>query len=380
MKKSLLVTLYFPPLRGGVSKFLWNVCSQLPPDKIVVLTEPSKFEPLADWKIYRRRVLSESVFVWPRWIFLFRKLKAIIEREGIQMIHVGQILPIGTVALILKKRYKIPYLVYVYGQDLVIMRRSFRKMYLIKKILSNASAVITNSSHTQARAITLGSDPRRTITVFPSPEGLVDTYVDQQYLDYIVHKHNFYGKKIILTVGNLVQRKGHDIVLKILPSIIKKIPNLLYVIVGDGPYRTILEELIKKNHLNEYVKIFDRVSDEELPYFYRCSSVFVMPSRALKNSSGEVIDVEGFGMVYLEANLFGKPVIGGKTGGVSDAIKDGQTGLLINPEDPHELSEAILKILSDKEYAHKLGRQGKEHAQNTYVWEREVKKLNKVLA
>lgn len=380
MKKSLLVTLYFPPLRGGISRFLWNVCNHLPHDKIVVLTEPSEFEPLTDCKVYRRRVLSQSLLVWPRWIFLLKKIRTIIERDKIDILQVGQLLPIGTVALLLKKLYGIQYLVYVYGQDMVIMRRSRKKMWLIKKILSSADVVIANSMYTRKKAISLGSKSEKTITVFPSPEGLVDTYVDQQYLDYIIQKNNFYGKKIILTVGNLVQRKGQDAVIETLYDIIEKVPNLLYVIVGNGSYRTKLESLIREKGLHKYVKIFDNVTDEELPYFYRCSTVFAMPSRELKNSSGETIDVEGFGMVYLEANLFGKPVIGGNTGGIFDAVKHGKTGLLVNPEDKQELTNALLKILTDKNFARKLGTQGKNHAQNTYVWEREVKKLINILS
>ncbi|MBU0598372.1 hypothetical protein KKF61_05305, partial [Patescibacteria group bacterium] len=107
MKKTLLISLFFPPQRGGISNSLWNTCINLPQDKIVVLTKPSKVKPKADFKIYRRKILSNSKFIWPRWICLFWYTKKIIKKEEIEIIQAGQILPIGTVALIFKKLFKI---------------------------------------------------------------------------------------------------------------------------------------------------------------------------------------------------------------------------------------------------------------------------------
>ncbi|MDD5039837.1 MAG: glycosyltransferase family 4 protein [Patescibacteria group bacterium] len=380
MKKSLLISLYYPPLKGGISNSLWNVCMNLPEDKIVVLTEQANIKLRARYKIIRKKILSHSRFIWPKWLLLMNKLKKIVREEHIQILQAGQILPIGTVALLFKLHYGLPYIVYVYGQDLVIMRRSKWKMMLIRHILRNAEAVIANSEYTKKQALLHGAHNDRTIVVYPSPQGLIDTNVDQHYLDYFIERHNFINKKIILSVGNIVQRKGHDMVLRSLTNVIRKVPNALYVIVGDGSYRPTIENMIQRLGLSSSVRLYDKVSDDELPYFYRCCDVFIMPSRSLKNSEGEIIDVEGFGMVYLEANLFGKPVIGGNSGGVPEAIKDGISGLLVDPENSNNISDAIIQLLTNKKRAHELGEQGQRHARYAFRWQREVKKIVKLLA
>lgn len=379
MKKSLLVTLYFPPVRGGISNSLWNICSHLPPDKITVLTEPAQSSPKTDFKVYRKRILKQSRLIWPKWIFLLYDIKKIIKEEHIQLLQAGQILPIGTVALLAKFLYRIPYIVYVYGQDLVIQRRSRIKMCLMDKILKHAQAVITNSNYTRQKALTLGAPEGKTITVYPSPQNNVDVNVDQHYLDYFIEHHNLSGKKVILSVGNIVQRKGYDKMIEALPSVIKKVPNVRYVIVGSGPFRVELESLIKQYDVANYVKIFDRVTDDELPYYYKCCHVFCMPSRSLKNKYGETIDVEGFGMVYLEANLFGKSVIGGNSGGVPEAIQHNVSGLVIDPNNTDELARSLITLLVDDKFAAKMGAAGKEIAQKKFRWEHEVKKINEIL-
>ncbi len=379
MKKSLLITLYFPPVRGGISNSLWNICSHLPYDKIAVLTEPAKNSLKTNFKVYRKKILKQSKFIWPEWIFLLYDIKKIIKKEHIQLLQAGQILPIGTVALIAKFFYGIPYIVYVYGQDLVIRRRSKIKMYLTGKILKYAQTVVTNSGYTKQEALKLGSSKGKTIIVYPSPQNNLDLNVDQHYFDYLVEHHNLTGKKVILSVGNIVQRKGYDKMIEALPSVIKKVPNVQYIIVGNGPFREELESLIKQHDVGNYVKIFDKVTDDELPYYYKCCHVFCMPSRSLKNKYGETIDVEGFGMVYLEANLFGKPVIGGNSGGVPEAIKHNVSGLVIDPTNVQELAQSLITFLTDDKLAAKMGLAGSEHAQKNFRWEHEVKKINEIL-
>ena len=106
-------------------------------------------------------------------------------------------------------------------------------------------------------------------------------------------------------------------VLKSLPIVLKKIPNIKYVIVGKGGYKKELQKLAIRYNLIKNVQLYDNISNEDLGLFYQTCDLFIMPSRLLKNRSNKVIDVEGFGMVYLEANTYSKPVIGGRSGGVS---------------------------------------------------------------
>ncbi len=379
MRKSLLVTLYFPPQRGGISNSLWNICNNLPHHKIAVLAKQSNIEPEASFPIYRKKLVSQSNFVWPKWLWLFWHIFKIIKKEKITLLQAGQILPIGTAVYFLHKILKIPYIVYVYGQDLIIVRHSKRKIGLIKRILANAEFVIANSNYTKKLSVQLGATTNKTIVVYPSPIGLIRTDIDQQYFEYFLKQYDLSDKKIILSVGNLVERKGQDIVIKAMPEIIKQFPNAVYCIVGSGEHKKALEKLVKDSDLQNHVRFYEHISDQELPYFYHACHVFIMPSRELKNSSGESIDVEGFGIVYLEANLFSKPVIGGKSGGVIEAIEDGKSGLLVDPMRADDIAEKICKLLEHPEYAQKLGSYGKLRATNEFQWNSEVEKIKKIL-
>ena len=118
------------------------------------------------------------------------------------------------------------------------------------------------------------------------------------------------GKKVIFSCARLIERKGIDNVIQALPRVVENIPQVIYLIGGDGEYRNRLEGLVKENELNEYVRFLGNINHyEELPYFYALCDVFILPSRQL-----ESFDIEGFGIVYLEANAFGKPVIGPNIG------------------------------------------------------------------
>ena len=176
----------------------------------------------------------------------------------------------------------------------------------------------------------------------------------------IVSEHGLGGKKVILTVGNLVERKGHDMVLKCLPKVLEEVSSAVYLIVGDGKQRQSLTNLVKELDLGEHVVFTGRVTDNELLQYYNACDVFIMPSREIDG------DIEGFGIVYLEANACSKPVIGGKSGGIYDAVQDGVSGILVDPLDVNEISQALITLLTDDLLAKKLGKQGKKRAMNEF--------------
>lgn len=136
--------------------------------------------------------------------------------------------------------------------------------------------------------------------------------------------------KIILSVGNLVSRKGHDMVIRALPRLLDTIGKVRYLIAGDGPYRAELEDLASSLGVQGHVVFAGKVPDADLPDIYSLCDLFVLPSR----EQPESCDAERFGMVFLEANASGKPVVAGKSGGVGDAVLDGETGLLVEPRNP----------------------------------------------
>ena len=170
-------------------------------------------------------------------------------------------------------------------------------------------------------------------------------------------------------------RKGHDVMIRALPQILKNIPDVCYLIVGSGPAKPMLEELTFSMGVQGNVIFLENVGDAELPSIYGVCDVFVMLSRA----NIEACDVEGFGIVYIEANACGKPVIAGKSGGIADAVVDGETGLLVPPDSPETLAESICRVLTHKEYAERLGQQGRERAIREFSWDAIADRVDRIM-
>lgn len=181
-------------------------------------------------------------------------------------------------------------------------------------------------------------------------------------------------RKVLLTVGRLVQRKGLDTTIRALPHLVDRHPDLLYLIAGSGPDRERLEALVRERHLQEHVRFLGRVPYEELPLYYNACDLFVMPSRLTPP------DVEGFGIVFLEANACGRPVIGARTGGIPDAVREGETGLLVPPDTPQALASALDRLLSDTDLAARLGEAGRRRVEEEATWDHIAARLFEALA
>lgn len=375
MKKSLLFTIDFPPSKGGVAKYYENICFYLPPDKITVLanneTDGDKFDALQKYKIYRKNLISKFP-IWPKWIFSFFYLHKVVKKEKTEIILVGQILPLGTIALIHKKFFKTPYAVFIHGMDLGMAQRSKRKSKLAEKILRNAEFIITNSEYTKKLVIGQGIEANKIHVVYPCVDTRINANVNTKLHEAPYTEGKIY-KPCLLTLGRLVKRKGHDMVIKALPKVIDEFPNVNYVIAGDGIDRAYLEGLAQKCGVRNNIIFTGEISDEKKYKLYEKCDIFIMPSR---NIDG---DVEGFGIVYLEAGLYEKPVIAGRSGGIAEAVLDGQTGILVNPEDIDEIADAIIKLLADPDLANKFGVQGRERVLREFNLEVQIDKLKKLL-
>jgi len=172
----------------------------------------------------------------------------------------------------------------------------------------------------------------------------------------------------------LVERKGHDMVLRALPQILEKVPNLIYLIVGDGQNKKNLLKLRSRLKLDQNVIFTGYLSDNELPALYQASSALIMPAR-----QGPEGDIEGFGLVFLEANSHGLPVIAGNTGGQTEAVVDGSTGLIVDSLSTSQIAQAVIKLITDQKLARRLGEQGKKRVQEEFNWDNETRKIEKLL-
>ncbi|MDI6840246.1 MAG: glycosyltransferase family 4 protein [bacterium] len=355
MHKILLVTLDFPPIVGGISTYLYSVIKALSHYEVIVVTPMTqgafKFDREQDFKIYRTK---KFYFRKLTLLFLYWKIILIAIKERIRVIYCGHILT-GVPALLLKLFTNRAYIVVIYGIE--VTDRKIGK--LLNLVFNNATCIITVSNFIENYLVGIGVDSSKIIVIHPC----VDTERFNPYINPVNlrRRHCLENEKVILTVSRLAtseRYKGHDTVLKALPHILKEVPNLVYIIVGDGDDRKRLQDLATNLGLSNNILFTGFVSEEELPMYYALCNVFVMPSQEIKNKTG--LKAEGFGIVYLEASVCGKPVIGGRSGGVSDALIDGVTGLLVNPFDEQEIAAAIIKLLTDKELADRIGEAGCE--------------------
>jgi len=174
---------------------------------------------------------------------------------------------------------------------------------------------------------------------------------------------------VVLTVSRLTSRKGIDTVIRALPDVVRAVPDVSYVIAGSGPDEERLRQLAAEIGVADCVHFAGSVAYELLPDYYNACDVFAMPALELSP------DVEGFGIVFLEANACAKPVVGARSGGIPDAIRHEETGLLVEPGDAKSTSDALIRLLTDHELAVRLGRQGRERVLAEATWDHAADQL-----
>lgn len=183
--------------------------------------------------------------------------------------------------------------------------------------------------------------------------------------------------KVILTLARVIERKGHDTVLQAMPKIIQKFPEAIYVIAGPWkePFYQKLQTMIEQLKLKDHVVFTSFVADEDLEKFYSMSDVYVMVSRELEESG----DSEGFGITFLEANACNCPVIGSYSGGIPDAIEDGVSGFLIQPDDPETLSQKINLLFENPDLRDRIAKQGRQRVEAQFTWQKiSIRMLNHI--
>lgn len=273
----------------------------------------------------------------------------------------------------LRQWFKIPYVVYAHGNEILDVSRSAWEKPRLS--LTNADRILAVSRFTARLLGEIGVPTGKIEIIHPGcdPERFCPREPNGNL------RRKLLGSKaksrVILSVGNLVSRKGHDVVIRALPQVLEKIPDTVYLIAGDGPYRKELEALATRLGIRERVILAGQISNDSLPDLYAMSDVFIMPSRAQIESC----DVEGFGIVFLEAGACGKPVIGGRSGGVEDAVLDGTTGILVNPVNSDEVAHALTRVLGDAGLAAWLGEQGRERVVREFNWNQVCLRVEEVL-
>ena len=379
MRRSLVLSSTFPPLVGGVECYIYNICSLLPAQQVVVcaphMAGDAEFDAYSPVRTVRVPEALFSAYWWGRRgrALALGQLSLLCLREGIEVLQASRTFPEGIMAWMLKQVWGIPYLVYTYGLDfLEPMRNDWGQLYG-RRILTSAAHLISCSHFTGEQLLQFGVAPHKITPINPGVDlhrfrpGTADE------IERTEQRLGLHNKRIILTVGRLVTRKGHDKVIESLPLVLQEVPTAVYLIVGDGPIRNELARLVQAHGLEEHVVFAGRVMEQDLPTYYQIADLLVMPSREIEG------DVEGFGIVFIEASACKVPVVGGASGGIEDAIVHGETGFLVDPLSVDEIAQAIITLLKDDDLAQAMGKAGRARAERDFSWERVVAQVSSII-
>jgi phosphatidylinositol alpha-1,6-mannosyltransferase len=301
------------------------------------------------------------------------RLRRIITGEHIGMLHAGKCLPEGLLAWLLKRWCGVPYICYVHGEELTLAATSRELAWLTRRTLHGAKFVIANSRNTEELL-------RENWNLAPGRVRILHPGVDTQRFRPARRDptwralRGWNDRPVVLTVGRLQKRKGHDHLIMALPAIRQRIPDVLYAILGDGEERTALEDLVRREGLAGHVQFMGELPDDDLVDCYQQCDLFVLPNRKVGQ------DIEGFGMVLLEAQACGKPVLAGASGGTTETMRIPETGQVIPCDRPDELATVMVELLSDRERLQRMGQAARCWVVDHFDWETLARQASELFA
>lgn len=362
----LLVSVDFPPHTDGVSTISGQLAKRIAGQgKEVLVIGPRdqkdrEFDSQQAYRVYR---VPGYDWGYLRFVPILFCMPYVVLRFRVRKIFAMNIAYGGILAWLFSWFLSMDYMIFAYGYEFEKVKNFPWTKKLYQSIYRRAKNIVTCSELVSQRLIQFGVDPKKIHVLYPAVD--FERYTPKPVTENFLSEKGLQGKKILLTVGRLIERKGHDQALKALPAILKQHPDVCYAVVGAGPEEERLKHLSRELGVEASVRFLGRIPDEELVQLYNACYLFVMPSREITDGG----HIEGFGIVYLEANACAKPVIGGRSGGVGEAIRDGVTGFLVDPESSEDIAQKILLLLSDSLKAEKMGQQGYAWVHENFNWD-----------
>ncbi len=339
MKKVLVLTHEYFPFAGGVAMYCYNLFKNFPTENYLVASDCPELKNQNN----NVKIKLVSPYVWPHWLPGLLAVTRLVRKHKVAVIFTPNILPLGSIAYVIKKIFGTPYIISLHGLDINLALQN--KPVWTKKILLSAQAIVCNTEYTAGLIKGLVSVDKISV-IYPNIS-IDSKNISAEQVKSIKEKYKVGSAKLILTVGRLVERKGHALVIDALKNLLDL--DCKYWIVGDGPHRANLEKQVIDNNLSEKVFFLGRVATEDLPLFYQAANLFVMPNQEIGT------DVEGFGMVFLEAATFALPIIAGFSGGVKEIFTG--HGDVCYVDNSHDIAVAIRDLLTDEKKAYSYGQQ-----------------------
>ena len=360
----LLLSWNFPPTLGGIEVVVDNLfrgLQRLGHDVEVVTSQG----PDMPAHVFRAKHKGLKAYVW----YAFTQGFSICRLRRPELIVCGSVVA-APAAYLLSRMFHLPYAVLVHGSD--VLHRGWIYQKVIRYLLRRADLLTTNSEQTRALIEKVGVSTAKAIVVHPGVDVDAFTGVPNGYAEALVRELE--GRRVLLTVGRLIQRKGHlEFVEHVMPHLVEAFPDILFLIVGEDAtsslvHTELFHDRIKAKvvelGLQEHVRLVGKLPEHKdlIRLFYR-ADVFVLPCLDIPG------DIEGFGIVFMEAALGGTPSVATRVGGIPEAVVDGKTGLLVAPGDFPALVHAVTSLFEDSELRQSMGKAAEQRARVEFAWD-----------
>jgi phosphatidylinositol alpha-1,6-mannosyltransferase len=375
--KTLCITNDFGPRAGGIETFVVGLIQRMPKNSVIVYTASQAGSEAFDamWlRDYGVEVIRDSSKVLLPSFRVGRNVRKLVRYRNIKSAFFGAAAPLALLAPGLRTAGVKRIVALTHGHE-VWWSRLWPFSTAIARIGRAVDSLTYLGEFTRGEiAKALGPDSvAKLVRIAPG----IDTehFAPRSDAHALRESLGLGNKKVIVSVGRLVHRKGQDVLIEAMPEIIKSIEDVHLLLIGEGPYKKELEKRIKNLGLANRVTFVGRVQYADLPRYICVGDVFAMPSRS--RLAG--LEVEGLGIVYLEASACGLPVIGGISGGAPDAVLQGETGYSVDGRSAHEVAEALVRVLADKELAQRLGARGRQWVIEQWQWQIWSERFNQLL-
>ena len=363
---TLFITNDFGPRAGGIETFVHGLIERLPKGSVVVYTSAQAnaqtFDAqwLCNYGVEVIRDRSKTLLPTPRVIKICQKL---INSRKLTKVAFGAAAPLGIMARAMRRAGARKIVALTHGHEVwwaKVPPFTFAIRYMSKNI--DAIAYLGNYTRGEISKALSQDDVSKLVQIAPGID--VDHFIPMDSSN-LRDELGLTDKSVIISVGRLVHRKGQDKLIAALPAIKSAVPNVHLVLVGVGPHQNYLEKLARKLKVSDCVTFIGRINYAELPKYICVGDIFAMPSR----SRFFGLEVEGLGIVYLEASACGLPVVGGKSGGAPDAVLVGETGVVVDGTNSSEIAEACIELLNNPELSALMGANGRAWIIENWRWE-----------
>jgi len=374
VSRTLVVTNDFPPRVGGIESFVLAMVARMPAGSVVVHTARQPGDAAFDAGLAFPVVRDPSRIMLPT-PSVTRRSVGIARDMGCTSVWFGAAAPLGLMAAELRRRAGVRRTVATTHGHEVWWARTPGTRALLRRIGETNDVLTYLGQFTRGRVARALSPAAAARMVQLTPG--VDTAAFHPGVDGtpVRERYGLSGRPVVVCVSRLVQRKGQDMLIRALPQVRQQVPDAALLLVGDGPQRSALESLARSVGGAGNVEFAGAHPWADLPPFLAAGDVFAMPTRTRKAG----FEVEGLGIVYLEASATGLPVVVGSSGGAPDAVLDGQTGYVVDGRSVTDIADRVTELLGDRDLASRLGAAGRRWVQRRWRWDELAQRLCSLL-